>query len=515
MLSLGANNSSTLTGDTYIEQGYIRITADNQLGPTSSTIHLNGGGLYTSGAGNITLSALRQILVGTNGGAFSNDNGGDYLTIPGVIADDSPGGGLVYAMSGYTIFQGATRTAAARWCTAPWSWSTAPRPEQARSTSCRAANSWARSGTINQSTSMVFLNGGERRRQVRSDRELRIHRRLSGDGDYQFGVNGDWPDLQTNPTLTVGALQSSDFYGRILQVEGNRDDTLTYAGGQGNVIKVGNTTLTLWGECSWMGTTTINQGTLQINGGLCNGTGFAGGAVTVNAAGTLGGSGTVQRNVVLSGGTLTGTLAITGTVTSSGLIVPGTSGTPGTISITGNLTLNASSQLYYDLGATSDLISMGAGSSAPTLAGKVFVNPLSGFGLGGYALITYPVATSAPSVASMSAASSSPLSSLLNYTFNSSTTQVSLNIARNTTAGAFTWVGGTSGAWDGATNGNWTATDSTGTYTVVGLYPGLVTTDTANVGLTSTPTTITLGSAQTIGTLNLMGTGAFSLSGSA
>ena len=142
------------------------------------------------------------------------------------------------------------------------------------------------------------------------------------------------------------------------------------------------------------------------------------------------------------------------------------------------------------------------------------MNPLAGFGLGSYTLMTYPT-TTAPSVASMSAASSSPLSSLLNYTFNSSTTQVSLNVARNTTAGAFTWVGGTSGGVDGATNGNWTATDSTGTYTVVGLYPGLVTSDTANVALTSTPTTITLGSAQTIGTLNLTGTGVFSLSGSA
>ncbi len=43
-----------------------------------------------------------------------------------------------------------------------------------------------------------------------------------------------------------------------------------------------------------------------------------------------------------------------------------------------------------------------------------------------------------------------------------------------------------------------------------------MTSDTANVGLTtSSPTTVTLGSAQAIGTLNLTGTGAFSLSGSA
>jgi len=42
-----------VTGDTYIDQGYIRVTNDNQLGATSNTVHLNGGGLYTSGV-NVT-----------------------------------------------------------------------------------------------------------------------------------------------------------------------------------------------------------------------------------------------------------------------------------------------------------------------------------------------------------------------------------------------------------------------------------------------------------------------------
>ncbi len=187
---------------------------------------------------------------------------------------------------------------------------------------------------------------------------------------------------------------------------------------------------------------------------------------------------------------------------SSGIIRPGASGDAGTLNIAGNLTLDSSSRLCYGLGASSDLMALGAGSGVPTLAGTVAVSPLPGFSLGGtYTLITYPTTATPPSVASMSVASSSPLASgagttLLNYALSSNSTQLSLSVTRTANAGTFTWNGGTSGAWDGATNGNWTATDSTGTYTVVGLYPGLVTSDTANVALTSTPTTITLGSAR-------------------
>ncbi len=330
MIGLGANNTGTLNGDTYIDQGYIRFTADNQFGATSNIIHLNGGGLYA--AATVTLSASRTIMIGINGGAFEYSG----LTVAGPIVDDSPGGGPVY-IQGSTTFSGANNTytggtvvygtltllnggnaGTGTITVAPGGTVVATTLDPNNPPFCSLTPM-----TLDQSHSVLFINGSDGSAKFIQEIANADIGTMEGDGDYQFGLQGAGYLLQSYPTLTVGALQSSDFYGRILQPEGNRDsgpwgrptNDPAYAAGQGNVVKVGNTTLTLWGQNSWMGTTTINQGTLQINGGLDNGAGFSGGAVTVNNTGTLSGTGTVERSVTVNvGGTLAGGLHITGGV---------------------------------------------------------------------------------------------------------------------------------------------------------------------------------------------------------
>lgn len=100
-------------------------------------------------------------------------------------------------------------------------------------------------------------------------------------------------------TLTVSQNISGTFAGAIV------DTNVEYAGSAVgsttilNLVKTGSATLTLAGNNSYSGTTTINNGTLLVNGsimssvltvatnGILGGTGSIGGPVTVNGGGSL------------------------------------------------------------------------------------------------------------------------------------------------------------------------------------------------------------------------------------
>jgi autotransporter-associated beta strand protein len=95
--------------------------------------------------------------------------------------------------------------------------------------------------------------------------------------------------------------------------------------GPGSIIKVGTGTLTLSGNSSYTGGTTVSGGTLNVTGAI------ASNLVTVQSGATLTGTGKVGATTVASGGSLT----------------PGFNTTPGTLSVSGSLTL-ASATNYLD-----------------------------------------------------------------------------------------------------------------------------------------------------------------------
>lgn len=106
-----------------------------------------------------------------------------------------------------------------------------------------------------------------------------------------------------------------------------------------SLIKAGSGKWILTGTNTYTGATTINGGTLLINGSIA-----VGSSVTVNG-GTLGGSGAVVGLVLTSG--------------TSSRISPGNS--PGTLTLAGGLDATAGATFDFELGTSSDLISLGTG----------------------------------------------------------------------------------------------------------------------------------------------------------
>lgn len=141
-------------------------------------------------------------------------------------------------------------------------------------------------------------------------------------------------------------------------------DTLTVTGA-GIVALAGSAN-------SYSGATTVSSGTLLVNGVLTSG----GGDVTVQSGATLGGSGTVNRNVVIS----SGATFSPGDIDGSGASMAGT------FTVVGNFTAGSSAIFDFDLGSSSDTVSV---TGNLTLGGTLNVNALSGFTAGRYTLFSY------------------------------------------------------------------------------------------------------------------------------
>ncbi|MDM0036984.1 autotransporter outer membrane beta-barrel domain-containing protein [Variovorax sp. J22P271] len=133
----------------------------------------------------------------------------------------------------------------------------------------------------------------------------------------------------------------------------NRSDALTFTGlisGSGGVVQQGPGLLILPGNHTYAGPTTVQQGTLWVNGSIAS-------ATTVAAAGTLGGNGTIFGNVF-----------------NSGVVSPGNS--IGTLTINGNYvgqggSLRVESQLGSDASPTDKLVIGGGGTATGSTAMQV------------------------------------------------------------------------------------------------------------------------------------------------
>jgi autotransporter-associated beta strand protein len=180
---------------------------------------------------------------------------------------------------------------------------------------------------------------------------------LTSGGMTAGSIEGAGSFFLGGKALTVGLNNLST------TVSGVISDGGASGGTGGQLIKVGTGNLTLTNTETYTGATTINAGTLTVDGSIALSS-----QVNVNSGGTLAGTGTVSTTVVNSGGTL----------------APGHNNV-GTLNVAGNLTFNAGSTFVVDV--------------TPTTASKVNVTgaaSLNGtvdavFGPGSYMATTYAI----------------------------------------------------------------------------------------------------------------------------
>ncbi|WP_116491428.1 autotransporter-associated beta strand repeat-containing protein [Caulobacter radicis] len=269
-------------------------------------------------------------------------------------------------------------------------------------------------------------------------------------GGVTFTANNTYAGgttIASGAQLTLGAGGTTGTIAGDVLVNGalafNRSDSLAFAGvidGSGLLRQTGSGKLVLTGDSSgFTGATSVDAGTLAVNGSLGRST------VTVASGATLGGTGTVGDTIVQSGGHL----------------APGNS--VGSLSIAGDLTLASGANLDIELGAP------GAASASPGVSDRLVVSgdlALNGVvnlsqsaaladgvaGLGYYRLITYGGALTA----NTATVGATPSLSNVDYTLQAGSGRVDLFISTTLIPGDDTlqhWQGG-DGVWRAA-NPQW------------------------------------------------------------
>ena len=226
------------TGGTTISNGGLVLT-----GLLQGDVKTEGTGFFELGAGGTEGSFSGNIV---NDGRFVFNRSGDYdflgaFSGSGVL--DKKGDGALTFMGDYA-FQGVTNI---------------------------LGGSVRIGGTIDPATEFDLGEGGTL--------DITGKDQTIGGLEGDEGANVVIGDSQ----LTVDQAGNTAFGGNI--------------SGNGSLVKEGGGTLNLTGNSSYTGPTSVNGGTLAVNGSIAS-------PVTVNSGGTLGGNGSVGTTTVGSGGTI-------------------------------------------------------------------------------------------------------------------------------------------------------------------------------------------------------------------
>lgn len=262
------------------------------------------------------------------------------------------------------------------------------------------------------------------------------------------GLNGSLGTIDTmaggTPTLTIGANGDGGTFSGVIQ---NSSGSLA-------VVYDGTNTLTLTGTNTYTGGTTVNAGTLMVDGQISgNVTVTSGSSFSQTVSGSFGGTGTVPGNVNWeSGSTLT--------------LVPNQP-----LNLTGNATLNNNTVVVYVPGA----IQLPGGT---------------------YTLMTYNPANVTGSLNNTPVFSGAGAASGT-YSISMSAGTVTLTVVSSAAVG--TWTNGVNGNWSIATN--WSSNP------LVPHSPK----DTATLGVGTNFTTVTLDAPETVGILNFTNANSFAI----
>jgi fibronectin-binding autotransporter adhesin len=249
----GANSYS---GGTTISAGTLEANNNSALGASSGTITLAGG---TLSGGSSTVTLKNNILV--QGGATSYlQTSGANFTLSGslsgtgtlTMASETGSAAVAYLSGNNSSFSGTFMTVV---------------PSSTGTSNGNSIIRFNNANTGSANASWIFNNtstgyGGETTLSFTT-------------GTIQFGSFSGSGEIQSNTsgtaTIQAGALGKNDLWAGQIN---NGTGTLAY-------IKTGTGTQTFTGANGYTGTTTINQGTLQLGNGGTTGT-LATGSVIVN-----------------------------------------------------------------------------------------------------------------------------------------------------------------------------------------------------------------------------------------
>jgi fibronectin-binding autotransporter adhesin len=359
--------------------------------PATTALEIAGGATLDLNGQNQTIASLADY--GGSGGTVANTATGKPVTLTigtasgsttfsGVIADGTSAISLVKtgdstqvltgsnSYSGATSVQGGTLAITGGgklYANAGWG----NRSVSVTNGGILQFDNWVNDGIgpFNYSAANLVLNGGTLRYVGGSNNPSSQTDIYSGRA-FTIGAGGATLEAATSgATWEITRYGGTDAYP--LASNGGTL-TLTGAGngqmdkvipGTGGLVKSGTGTWTLTAANTYSGTTLVSEGTLRVNGSIAG----TGGDVTVAGGATLGGTGTIVRNVIAEEGAI---------------LAPGTS--PGTLAIVGSLSLADTSLLDFELAdpnlgdsPLSDRIDV---DGDLTLDGVLDVTPLAGFG---------------------------------------------------------------------------------------------------------------------------------------
>jgi len=490
--TLTLSGANTYSGATTVSTGVLSL---------GNNLALQNSALVTTGAGTVAFTTTTPTIGGLSGSVnlatkfttgYSSVTGltlnplSGTQTYSGVIADGAAGMTLTKTGSGTQVLSGANTYTGATTVTL--------------GTLSLLASTFAPGGAAFSIGNVTVENGAT----LQTDRANMVGTLLTLNGGTWSETNGFGGSWTGPVTLSATSIISSA-YGQT--IAGN-------VSGPGGLTKNLAGTLTLRGTNSYLGTTTINAGTLTIDssvtqtlsgaisgagaltkasgagtlilsnaandysgvttisGGLLqiDGTKSGAGAVNISASGALGGAGSVSGAVT----------AAVGTANAAGGAIRLANGAVGTLTLGNTLAFSGTTafpnNLYFDLGAGAigtDKIVLSTAAALPTNTGNaggvlINLNQLAGSATPG----TYPViqggagstmATTGYALATTAAGGNT-------YTISASGTDLQVGVATAAAGPAVAfWSGAGSSVWTGANwNGSVAGSDPLGSIPGVG-----------------------------------------------
>jgi autotransporter-associated beta strand protein len=322
------NSSNSFSGGAFVKGGTLQFAASFYAGG-AGPVTLNGGTLYLNGIGTgTTVFSLGTNTLQTSGQPYSGFN----LQGTGILNLNIGGGGVFSPGGNWNAFTGTINFLTGNWI------------RELDTVSFGSSNAVWNFGSTG---GLYNKNGGS---------TIYLGAAFGGTG---AGLSGATTATASLTTFVIGGVNTNSVFNGAIS-DGGAAVTALVFNGPGSLTLAGNNTFS--------GGTTVNAGALFVNTTAGSGTGS--GSVSVNPGATLGGNGMIGGQVSLAAGA---TLA------------PGGNGS-GTLTINNDLGLNNASVLQFELGANSDQVNV---TGDLTLGGTLNISDAGGFGPGTYTLFTY------------------------------------------------------------------------------------------------------------------------------